>query len=225
MSTAFLTKYTNGNENLAVEYKRFLQLKFISSDFMADKLSPSPLIDEVWHKHLLDTLAYDKMCTIDYGAKLHHNPDHANDPQKDFRYQSTLELYKSVYHCAPPIQYWPASKAVQVKVKTIQTKPPAQVQNTKLSSSPRKRKRVEDASSDIVLVKLIYNGIPTTYKIGKNEQISYLKEGIQKNMNHISKAFKLTHINTGTVYRDTDRITLLGNEKEIEIRLTTNLAF
>ena len=40
-----------------VAYKKFLELKAEHEDWDAKKLSPPPLVDEVWHLHVLDTQA------------------------------------------------------------------------------------------------------------------------------------------------------------------------
>lgn len=35
---------------------------------------PSPLVDKIWHEHILDTKAYSKFCNEFFGTYLHHTP-------------------------------------------------------------------------------------------------------------------------------------------------------
>ncbi|KNE54095.1 hypothetical protein AMAG_00097 [Allomyces macrogynus ATCC 38327] len=79
------------------EYRRFLALKFVHRDADALLLSPSPLIDVVWHAHVLDTKSYVTMC-----AKLpffiHHKPKGARDAEsqiRDARRRKILACYRA----------------------------------------------------------------------------------------------------------------------------------
>ncbi|KAJ3351328.1 hypothetical protein GGF32_004327 [Allomyces javanicus] len=111
--------------HLIREYRWFLVLKFVHRDEHAQLLSPSPVIDLVWHAHLLDTKAYTAMC-----AKLpffiHHNPKGKRDDfgRRDASRQRTRTCYAARYggecrilwcfkcnvswcdHCAPPDLFW-----------------------------------------------------------------------------------------------------------------------
>jgi hypothetical protein len=45
------------------EYTRFLAIKLRAGDTGEDPaLSPPPLVDEMWHCHILDTAAYAAFC-------------------------------------------------------------------------------------------------------------------------------------------------------------------
>ena len=52
-------------------YRQFLALKAASFDVDATKLSPPPLIDRVWHEHVLDTKHYAPPCLAAQGALPH----------------------------------------------------------------------------------------------------------------------------------------------------------
>ncbi len=52
-------------------YRRFLALKIMYPEKV---LSPTPLIDEFWHAHILDTEAYTADCRRLFGRYVHHYP-------------------------------------------------------------------------------------------------------------------------------------------------------
>ena len=54
-------------------YCQFIELKIVTEDWDATLLSPSPLIDMMWHQHIFDTNHYGRCCTCD-GNLIHHNP-------------------------------------------------------------------------------------------------------------------------------------------------------
>mgnify|MGYP001493106784 CR=1 FL=1 len=71
-------------------YKQFLALKAASLDIDATKLSPPPLIDRVWHEHVLDTKRYAPACLTAFGHPIHH------DPNGDADVEAALQLLGSV---------------------------------------------------------------------------------------------------------------------------------
>jgi hypothetical protein len=78
------------------DYAKFITLKAIVGDFDADKISPTPEIDQVWHVHLLDTKSYKAMCQRIAPRKFfHHSPANAwiNDAAKAYR----LEMMKTMW--------------------------------------------------------------------------------------------------------------------------------
>jgi large subunit ribosomal protein L40e len=98
VSIDFATKAVN-------EYRKFIALKKIGQDFDAKILSPGPLIDEIWHLHILDSKDYQEMCGNRF---IHHNPDGENEgAAKMLRYTALLELYTSVFGSAAPNQFFP----------------------------------------------------------------------------------------------------------------------
>jgi len=60
-------------------YKQFLVLKAEGDDFDATKLSPPPLVDEMWHLHVLDTKRYQRQCLQAFDRVIHHDPDGGAD--------------------------------------------------------------------------------------------------------------------------------------------------
>ncbi|ORZ30985.1 hypothetical protein BCR44DRAFT_1443619 [Catenaria anguillulae PL171] len=77
------------------DYRRFLVLKYEHRDENATHLSPSPLIDQVWHEHVLDTQSYIPMC-LAIGLWIHHDPDGASDhdaANRARRRENTVDSY------------------------------------------------------------------------------------------------------------------------------------
>ena len=93
---------------LLLEYKKFLAIKVIAEDTSAPLLlSPSILIDQVWHAHLLDTAKYRAACS-ELGVTIDHNPAGAEDMVlvRDKRLKMTRAFYKTVFCEAPSEQFW-----------------------------------------------------------------------------------------------------------------------
>lgn len=77
------------------EYIKFLKLKFYKQDFNAEQLSPSTMIDEIWHLHVLDTKNYAADCIDLFGAIIHHDPlGDQNKELRDKRYNKTIKMYE-----------------------------------------------------------------------------------------------------------------------------------
>nr|WP_295865830.1 hypothetical protein [uncultured Chitinophaga sp.] len=88
------------------EYRRFVYLCCISPT----GASPSYVIDQVWHKHLLYTENYwDEFCEKVLGRKLHHHPSKGGPPEQarhDDWFLQTLRLYRTVFDENPPPDIW-----------------------------------------------------------------------------------------------------------------------
>ena len=79
-------------------YKQFLALKAATLDIDATKLSPPPLIDRVWHEHVLDTKRYAPACLSAFGHPIHHDPNGDADVQLRYRRrEATLVALEKVY--------------------------------------------------------------------------------------------------------------------------------
>ena len=104
-------RYNVENEGVSVayvnlvgrEYVKFMALKVLAQDFTAIYLSPGPVIDGMWHVHLLDTVDYGEMC----GTKMiHHNPN-SDTESWPTRYKATTDLYQVVFGEPAPSQCFP----------------------------------------------------------------------------------------------------------------------
>jgi len=111
-------------KQLIEEYKKFLALKVIAGDTdTPTDLSPSPLIDQVWHAHLLESKQYLAACKslgIDY---IHHSARSANDPDTvtNGRLKVSKYLYKVILKVAPPDNFWGETikTNISIFVKTL----------------------------------------------------------------------------------------------------------
>jgi hypothetical protein len=88
------------------EYRRFLVLAATGGL----PVTPSKLVDEVWHLHLTFTRDYWERLTPLLPAPLHHEP--ANGQPGDAahyadQYLSTLNLYAETFGTQPPADLWP----------------------------------------------------------------------------------------------------------------------
>lgn len=88
-------------ESVIEEYKKFIQLA------KKNKVTPSTIIDEFWHFHILNTEDYFKFCDDYIGRYLHHTP--SNKRMQD-QYIKTLQLYYDTFGKTPNEQIWPRSQ-------------------------------------------------------------------------------------------------------------------
>jgi small ubiquitin-related modifier len=86
-------------KELQQEYARFICLKVLSNDVMElpPILSPSYRVDQVWHTHMLNPVAYVKMCYLLYPEEKIVIA-HSQTPRVDIsRYKNTLAIYKNTF--------------------------------------------------------------------------------------------------------------------------------
>ncbi|KAJ1617281.1 hypothetical protein T492DRAFT_893986 [Pavlovales sp. CCMP2436] len=90
-----------------VEYERFMRLKVERKDFDARELSPSSAIDEMWHRHIIDTKACAPDCVALCGAVIHHDADGNRDFMgRRGRALTTLHHYRRVFSQEPLAAVW-----------------------------------------------------------------------------------------------------------------------
>ena len=82
------------------EYKRFLELKIL---YPMTRLSPTRLMDEIWHSHILDTRQYHADCIRIFGKYLHHSPrfSYAKSQGPSMAKVNLISLYNKVYKSSP----------------------------------------------------------------------------------------------------------------------------
>jgi hypothetical protein len=92
------------------EYKKFIFLGVIS-DF---SVTPSKIIDQVWHEHLLFTAGYRSFCEQVIRYNFEHHPElvPADSQTEAFeaQYFKTIELYQREFGCEPPTDIWFTTK-------------------------------------------------------------------------------------------------------------------
>jgi hypothetical protein len=82
------------------EFVRFLELKKLTRDTDADKISPTPLMDVIWHAVVLDTRFYASL-QQHLGLILHHRPEGALEPQQAARFETMRALYRDRFGTEP----------------------------------------------------------------------------------------------------------------------------
>jgi len=91
-------------------YKKFLVLKVVCNDIRTpQEFSPSALVDQVWHAHMMHPRLYRAACSALFGPKggdlIDHDPAAAEDEpsEKYERLRRTKVVYKILFgHEAPP---------------------------------------------------------------------------------------------------------------------------
>lgn len=109
------------------EYRRFLVLTQLGGR----KVCPSQAVDEVWHLHLTQTRAYERLCSTVFGRFLHHEPSRGGateDARHRDMYTRTLERYREVFGAAPPSDIWP-----DANVRFARPTPKAPTERTSLT--------------------------------------------------------------------------------------------
>jgi hypothetical protein len=118
------------------EFERFLELKQFVKDSRSEKLSPTPLMDAVWHAALLETELYERV-EAHTGMRLHHSTasapsDAAATVAREERLTAMRQLYKLRYNerpveqvpaAATTVTSAPASSSVQARSFLLTLKP------------------------------------------------------------------------------------------------------
>ena len=104
----FITRLSNENywtrdftELAILEYKKFMYLISVSDTM----LSPSKIVDVVWHQHLIFTKSYAKFCLL-LGKQVEHIPStHHQEEKEIFKLakEKTRELYTNTFGEQPPL--------------------------------------------------------------------------------------------------------------------------
>jgi hypothetical protein len=108
-----------GDERLDLmeqEYRRFLALRLACPE--ADTV-PCQIVDEMWHAHILDTIAYRRDCEVIFGRFMDHFPYFGMRGEDDEHalhdaYEQTLVLYRESFG-EPPAGTWIATEASRCK--------------------------------------------------------------------------------------------------------------
>src|SRR5258708_32636363 len=63
-------------DEILEEFRRFIALKFCCKDTDATIISPTPIMDLIWHAAILNTKYYEQL-QAEYRMIIHHNPEGA----------------------------------------------------------------------------------------------------------------------------------------------------
>lgn len=103
-------------DQMEQEYQRFLALKLA---YPEAEIVPCKIVDELWHRHILDTAAYRADCEAIFGHFVDHFPyfgiRSATDAQ-DLRdaYAETIALYRDAFG-EPPPETWISREATRCR--------------------------------------------------------------------------------------------------------------
>lgn len=99
------------------EYKKFVYLGVVS-DF---HVTPSKIIDVVWHEHILFTSAYRQFCHDVIHYQFDHHPELVPMADETGRfnaqYEDTVEFYISEFGFEPPADIWGETKYNKEKLR------------------------------------------------------------------------------------------------------------
>lgn len=92
------------------EYKRFLYLGVVSESVV----TPSRVIDQVWHEHLLFSRGYREFCREVLQRDFDHNPELVPSEHQTAvfkaQFDATIDLYLAEFNVEPPSQIWGETK-------------------------------------------------------------------------------------------------------------------
>jgi hypothetical protein len=96
------------------EYRKFLALHLAFPDA---EIVPCKLVDQIWHRHILDTAAYRVDCDALFGEFLDHFPYFGMRGEADAQaledaYADTLERYRAAFG-EPPPETWISADAAK----------------------------------------------------------------------------------------------------------------
>ena len=149
----------------AKAYKQFLALKAATLDIDATKLSPPPLIDSVWHEHVLDTNRYAPACLLAFGHPIHHDPNgDADVGQRALRREATLVALEKVYGDDYDEELWafPAEAPPRRRRRREAEDTPASRTRRRTTTPSSLNIRIRDQTGDETFFK-----VKTTTKLDK----------------------------------------------------------
>lgn len=109
------------------EYRKFVYLGVTGSTVV----TPSRVIDTVWHEHLLFTRAYRAFCQDVLHREFDHHPELLPTAEQSERFavqfEATLARYHDEFHRAPPPDIWSKTKFNRDGVRSTADVPLADV--------------------------------------------------------------------------------------------------
>jgi small ubiquitin-related modifier len=99
-------------------YRQFLFLKKHYEDWDAKLLSPSSLVDQMWHQHILDVVNYCHDMMLICGHVVGHNPDGAEDlGARKIRLERTHDAFKEHFDGKFDAEIWGfPSSSIDLKI-------------------------------------------------------------------------------------------------------------
>lgn len=94
------------------EYRRFIYLSRMSDTHV----TPSEVVDQVWHAHMSDTEDYLAFSTAVAGTLIHHEPCEGPEamPRYARQFMDTGSLYRAEFGTTPPADIWDFRTAPEI---------------------------------------------------------------------------------------------------------------
>ena len=99
-----ICKATNLSEDKAKQGLKEVLCFLSLIHFSKQKLTPSHLVDLVWHEFILFTRLYHNYCQKEFGRFIHHQPG-GEDNENKRNFKKTLQLY-CLYIGEPSAHFW-----------------------------------------------------------------------------------------------------------------------
>ncbi len=101
------------------EYRKFLALQLAHPEAT---IVPCKIVDEIWHRHILDTAAYRRDCEAIFGRFVDHYPyfgmrSEAEAEELNDAYAETLDLYRDAFG-EPPHDSWVSTDPAKCRKPT-----------------------------------------------------------------------------------------------------------
>jgi hypothetical protein len=116
-----------------VKAKRELARFLVACTAAHEPLTPSCIVDALWHEFVLDTTQYDKFCTEQLGVFVHHVP---SDQPCALGYERTIKFLRAAFGRIDP-RYWPRSAAGDCSSKCSNCGANCQTRAIPLPGEPR----------------------------------------------------------------------------------------
>ena len=143
-------------EGALAAYKQFMVLKAVCKDFDAKKLSPPPLVDEIWHEHILDTRGYRAFCDAAFKQFVDHDPDGVLDcGARRVRRAATFHYLKLCFKDEYNMEIWnyPLENSCKRKYAAVKDEPEPQPST---SSGNSLNIRICDQTGEVTFYKVKY---------------------------------------------------------------------
>ena len=137
-------------------YKQFMVLKAVCKDFDATKLSPPPLVDEIWHEHILDTRGYRAFCDAAFKQFVDHDPDGVLDcGARRVRRAATFHYLKLCFKDEYNMEIWnyPLENSCKRKYAAVKDEPEPPQPSTSGNSL---NIRICDQTGEVTFYKVKY---------------------------------------------------------------------
>ncbi len=107
------------------EYKKFMFLKKKLWEHFPNNLSPPPLVDVIWHEHILSTEDYHHFCIRTIGFVVNHEPNDEFDEDAKFErrecsFNQCFKNFRNMDHIWCDVEFMDKFSEKETKIQTMQ---------------------------------------------------------------------------------------------------------